>query len=138
MRLQNFHCKVCISILALFRLRVNNRVVEMSIREMSERRSSSSGASLASPSSDRSETSCCEGSCELTEEERTIHRIHWEACEAHKQMYVDPGSGYKVFTEYAHRRRGTCCGSACRHCPFNQVNVKDPSMKKRFNSLFYV
>ncbi|XP_015243343.1 uncharacterized protein C1orf53 homolog [Cyprinodon tularosa] len=74
----------------------------------------------------------------LTEEERSIHRAHREACEAKKQMYVDPSSGYKVFTEYAHLQRGKCCGSACRHCPYGQVNVKDPAMKKRFNSLFYV
>ncbi|XP_047230878.1 uncharacterized protein C1orf53 homolog [Girardinichthys multiradiatus] len=74
----------------------------------------------------------------LTEEEMTIHRVHREACEAKKQMYVDPSSGYKVFTEYAHLQRGKCCGSACRHCPYGQVNVKDPAMKKSFNSLFYV
>ncbi|XP_029002656.1 uncharacterized protein C1orf53 homolog [Betta splendens] len=73
----------------------------------------------------------------FTEEETLIHRIHREACEAQKQMYVDPSSGYKVFTEHAHLQRGKCCGSACRHCPFGQVNVKDPAMKKRFNSLFY-
>uniref|UniRef100_A0A3Q0RT29 Uncharacterized protein n=1 Tax=Amphilophus citrinellus TaxID=61819 RepID=A0A3Q0RT29_AMPCI len=53
-------------------------------------------------------------------------------------MYVDPSSGYKVFTEHAHLQRGKCCGSACRHCPYGQVNVKDPAMKKHFNSLFYV
>lgn len=74
----------------------------------------------------------------FTEEELTIHRVHTEACQAKKQMYVDPSSGYKVFTEYAHLQRGKCCGSACRHCPYGQVNVKDPAMKKHFNSLFYV
>ncbi|XP_068175361.1 uncharacterized protein C1orf53 homolog isoform X2 [Antennarius striatus] len=74
----------------------------------------------------------------FTEEDTTIHRLHREACEAKKQMYVDPSSGYKVFTEYAHLQRGKCCGSACRHCPYGQANVKDPAMKKRFNSLFYV
>lgn len=74
----------------------------------------------------------------FTEEEMAIHRAHREACEAKKQMYVDPSSGYKVFTEYAHLQRGKCCGSACRHCPYGQVNVKDPAMKKQFNSLFYV
>ncbi|KAK9519531.1 hypothetical protein VZT92_022256 [Zoarces viviparus] len=74
----------------------------------------------------------------LTEEEVVIHRAHTEAREAKKQMYVDPSSGYKVLTEYAHLQRGTCCGSACRHCPYGQVNVKDPAMKKTFNSLFYV
>ena len=25
---------------------------------------------------------------------------------------------YLVFTEAYHRRRGTCCGSGCRHCPW--------------------
>lgn len=58
--------------------------------------------------------------------------------QAQEQMYVDPGSGYKVFTALAHRRRGSCCGTACRHCPFGQVNVKEPSLRKRFNSLFFV
>eukprot|EP00064_Thunnus_orientalis_P013062 superscaffoldBa00002082_g13099 len=53
----------------------------------------------------------------FTEEEMAIHRVHREACEAKKQMYVDPSSGYKVFTEYAHLQRGKCCGSACRHQP---------------------
>ncbi|KAK5869682.1 hypothetical protein PBY51_024383 [Eleginops maclovinus] len=73
----------------------------------------------------------------FTEEEMDIHSAHREACETKKQMYVDPSSGYKVFTEYAHLQRGKCCGSACRHCPYGQVNVKDPAMKKQFNSLFY-
>ncbi|XP_037553763.1 uncharacterized protein C1orf53 homolog [Nematolebias whitei] len=74
----------------------------------------------------------------FTEEELQIHRIHREACLAKEQMYVDPSSGYEVFTEYAHLQRGECCGSGCRHCPYGRVNVKDPAAKKRFNSLFYV
>ena len=28
-----------------------------------------------------------------------------------------------VFTELYHRARGFCCGSACRHCPYDHVNV---------------
>ncbi|MDC0247156.1 DUF5522 domain-containing protein [OCS116 cluster bacterium] len=31
--------------------------------------------------------------------------------------------GLMVFTERYHRTRGDCCGSSCRHCPFNHVNV---------------
>uniref|UniRef100_A0A8C0G120 Chromosome 1 open reading frame 53 n=1 Tax=Chelonoidis abingdonii TaxID=106734 RepID=A0A8C0G120_CHEAB len=53
------------------------------------------------------------------------------------QNYVDPVTGYLVFTKVAHLQRGKCCGSACRHCPYDQANVKDPSKKKRFNSFFY-
>ncbi|KAI4877103.1 hypothetical protein NFI96_026455 [Prochilodus magdalenae] len=52
--------------------------------------------------------------------------------------YTDPLSGFKVFTEFAHRQRGRCCGSACRHCPYGQMNVEDSSKKKTFNSAFYV
>ncbi|XP_027468231.1 uncharacterized protein C1orf53 homolog isoform X2 [Zalophus californianus] len=52
--------------------------------------------------------------------------------------YVDPATGYTVLTQLAHLQRGKCCGSACRHCPYGQVNVKDPSQRKKFNSYFYV
>lgn len=27
-------------------------------------------------------------------------------------------SGLLVFTEQYHKKRGYCCGSNCRHCPF--------------------
>lgn len=27
-------------------------------------------------------------------------------------------NGYWVFTEYYHLKRGYCCGSGCRHCPY--------------------
>jgi hypothetical protein len=27
-------------------------------------------------------------------------------------------NGLVVFTEAFHRKRGYCCGSGCRHCPF--------------------
>ena len=32
-------------------------------------------------------------------------------------FYFDPG-GMIVFTEAYHLRRGYCCGSGCRHCPY--------------------
>lgn len=38
--------------------------------------------------------------------------------------YKDPDTGYSVFTELAHKKRGTCCGNKCRHCPFGHINVK--------------
>lgn len=28
--------------------------------------------------------------------------------------------GYLVFTEAYHRKRGYCCGSGCRHCPWRE------------------
>ena len=30
-----------------------------------------------------------------------------------------------VFTAAYHIRRGTCCGSGCRHCPFDPPHVAD-------------
>lgn len=33
-------------------------------------------------------------------------------------------NGFMVFTERYHRARGRCCGNACRHCPFDHVNVR--------------
>ncbi|HEX4923385.1 MAG TPA: cysteine-rich CWC family protein [Bdellovibrionales bacterium] len=34
-----------------------------------------------------------------------------------RDFYHDP-DGLMVFTEAYHLRRGSCCGSGCRHCPF--------------------
>jgi hypothetical protein len=41
---------------------------------------------------------------------------------------LEPGdyyfeSGLLVLTAQYHLRRGTCCGNACRHCPFEHENV---------------
>nr|KAF6266998.1 hypothetical protein mPipKuh1_001757 [Pipistrellus kuhlii] len=58
--------------------------------------------------------------------------------EAQQLTYVDPATGYLVLTRLAHKQRGRCCGSACRHCPYGQANVQDPAKRKRFNSCFYV
>lgn len=33
-------------------------------------------------------------------------------------------NGYVVFTESYHKKRGYCCGSGCRHCPFpKEINT---------------
>jgi hypothetical protein len=33
-------------------------------------------------------------------------------------------NGYRVMTESYHRRRGTCCGNGCRHCPYDPKHEK--------------
>ncbi len=33
-------------------------------------------------------------------------------------------NGFLVFTESYHIKRGYCCGSSCRHCPYEHENVK--------------
>jgi len=35
-------------------------------------------------------------------------------------------SGFMVFTEKFHLKRGFCCGNGCRNCPYNYVNVPEP------------
>lgn len=72
--------------------------------------------------------------------------------------YIDPDSGYTVFTFYAHLRRGNCCGlqwpsgttgvgeyqrtHRCRHCPYTDdgriMNEKMRGLKKRIPVLEYV
>jgi hypothetical protein len=37
-------------------------------------------------------------------------------------FYRDPVTGFVVFTEAYHRRRGYCCDSGCRHCPYGKCN----------------
>ncbi|XP_014855072.1 PREDICTED: uncharacterized protein C1orf53 homolog isoform X1 [Poecilia mexicana] len=103
------------------RVQLHKRLVKMSVMKPSEERSSERGRNSCSlqTSEDRSAAAAQR----LTEQEVTIHRLHREACEAKKQMYVDPSSGYKVFTEYAHLQRGKCCGSACRHVVIGQEAV---------------
>jgi len=54
----------------------------------------------------------------------SYHAVHEAACARGEQTYIDPETGYTVFTALAHKKRGKCCGSACRHCPFDHVNVK--------------
>ncbi|KAL7521722.1 hypothetical protein ACHAWX_006398 [Stephanocyclus meneghinianus] len=60
-------------------------------------------------------------------DDRNYSKLHDDACREGKDTYIDPKTGYCVFTELAHTRRGKCCGSGCRHCPYNHVNVKDKS-----------
>lgn len=142
---QNYPIKAFVCRLILFHVRYYKRLVAMSIPNLPDESSNS----MSQINTDKNETDFSDVTSSVgdesdhvgekfTEDEISIHRIHRDACEAKKQMYVDPSTGYKVFTEYAHLQRGKCCGSACRHCPYGQVNVKDPAMKKTFNSLFYV
>ena len=35
--------------------------------------------------------------------------------------YLDSATGYLVFTAAYHRRRGYCCDSGCRHCPWKNT-----------------
>ncbi len=34
--------------------------------------------------------------------------------------YIDEKTGYMVFTREYHLKRGFCCKSGCRHCPYSE------------------
>lgn len=44
--------------------------------------------------------------------------------------YLDE-AGNMVFTEAYHLKRGICCGSGCRHCPYKNL---DPNVPQEFSS----
>ena len=54
------------------------------------------------------------------------HALHEAACARGESPYRDPATGYTVFTRLAHLARGKCCGSACRHCPYDHEAVRRP------------
>jgi hypothetical protein len=54
------------------------------------------------------------------------HQLQQQACARGKFTHLDPSTGFMVFTELGLRRRGDCCGSTCRHCPFDYENVPEP------------
>ena len=43
-------------------------------------------------------------------------------------FYYTP-EGYLVFTAQYHLRRGSCCGSGCRHCPWRKPAAGEASSK---------
>ena len=47
-------------------------------------------------------------------------RLHEEACERGEEFYVDPETGYLVGTRVRLLKRGHCCDSGCRHCPYRE------------------
>ncbi|KAL7563808.1 hypothetical protein ACA910_019542 [Epithemia clementina (nom. ined.)] len=52
-----------------------------------------------------------------------IEDLHRVAVSQGSKTYLDPTTGFTVFTELAHLQRGKCCGSSCRHCPYGWANV---------------
>lgn len=80
---------------------------------------------------------CLVGDIEDMAENSDFDSIHNSACEKGEMTYTDPESGFQVFTELAHKKRGKCCGSGCRHCPFNHVNVKDKASKIKQPAFLY-
>jgi diphthamide synthase (EF-2-diphthine--ammonia ligase)/ABC-type Fe3+-hydroxamate transport system substrate-binding protein len=70
-------------------------------------------------------------------EDLPFSKLHDEACARGDSQYTDPSTGYLVFTELAHTKRGKCCGGGCRHCPYNHENVKDKASKIQQPAFLY-
>lgn len=49
-----------------------------------------------------------------------ILRAHAAALRAGEDTYFDPSSGLTVLTAHYLARRGYCCDSGCRHCPYER------------------
>ena len=54
---------------------------------------------------------------------------HAAACTQGLDHYIDPQTGYRVFTAVALNRRGNCCGCSCRHCPYGHEQVPEDQRK---------
>jgi hypothetical protein len=49
-----------------------------------------------------------------------------------RPLVLQPGDSYRdgpylVFTRQYHLRRGYCCGSGCRHCPYPAAAATTPT-----------
>lgn len=49
--------------------------------------------------------------------------LHEDAVARGETSYLDPQTGFVVFTKLGLIERGKCCGAGCRHCPFGHESV---------------
>lgn len=49
-----------------------------------------------------------------------IIKLHKEAIDTGNDIYIDPETGFAVLTAQFLLKRGYCCGSGCRHCPYTE------------------
>ncbi len=61
----------------------------------------------------------------------SVREAHRRALQEGASFYVDPDTGLHVFTEIGLRARGRCCGSGCRHCPFQHESMSLPDRAAR-------
>ncbi|MBX2872537.1 MAG: hypothetical protein KTR30_10570 [Saprospiraceae bacterium] len=50
------------------------------------------------------------------------HQYHTAKLIEDIDFYME--NGLMVLSSWFHLKRGECCGNACRHCPYDHVNVK--------------
>lgn len=75
----------------------------------------------------------------LTSQERAIYLAHLRAIEERRLTYKCPITGSTVMTISQLLVNKKCCGSACRHCPYEHENVPaDKKGEKIWNGVYYV
>ncbi|MEM7781563.1 MAG: DUF5522 domain-containing protein [Pseudomonadota bacterium] len=57
--------------------------------------------------------------------------LHEDACKRGETTYIDPETGFMVFTRLGLLERDRCCGAGCRHCPFGHESVGLSQRAKR-------
>lgn len=55
-------------------------------------------------------------------------KLHQQAVAQGLEFYQDPETGLWVATSIALQKRGHCCDSGCRHCPFPKTK---PALKSK-------
>ncbi|CAJ1964006.1 unnamed protein product [Cylindrotheca closterium] len=58
-----------------------------------------------------------------------VEDLHLRALKNASSTYIDPPTGFTVFTDLIHLKRGNCCGNKCRHCPYGFESV--PGVPRR-------
>ncbi len=48
----------------------------------------------------------------------------WPLPKLEENIHYYMEDGLMVLTQAYHLARGRCCGNACRHCPYEHVNVR--------------
>ena len=100
--------------------------VEPSRRSLLRFQQQSFSSSIAiSPSDHRITTTTTTATTIMVDDnQHDIEDLHLSALLQQERTYIDPETGFTVFTELTHLKRGTCCGNQCRHCPYGFENVK--------------
>ncbi|MEO1731221.1 MAG: DUF5522 domain-containing protein [Pseudomonadota bacterium] len=63
--------------------------------------------------------------------ETSFWELHDAACARGDHTYVDPETGFVVFTRLGLLDRDRCCGAGCRHCPFGHESVNLAARSRR-------
>lgn len=60
----------------------------------------------------------------MTQSKQKAGKMPLKAQPLEEGDYYMNEQGFMVFTEQYHKKRGFCCGSKCKHCPYEWENVK--------------